>query len=397
MTARLPLSPAFDLPVGAAAERHNREVREVWETYRADRPIRVPVQFAGARTLYHERHGVDWRGYYESPDEMIRLQLEAAKYQRELPYGDHPLGEPPEQWEVRVDFHPIATAASFGCPVMFRPDAVPAHHSLHLSLEECQSLVFPDPRTSALLPKHATFIDEFDRRCVTEGLRFMDRPVVRVKPTIPSTGGGVFSTALDLRGHEIMSDMYEEPAFVHALLERIAEWRIDLERIWTLRDGMEFPLDHPGKGEIEIVDHGIDMLSVEIYEKFLGALIDKLGLKYRQAPSTFLHHCGRGSHLFPAMKRRYKFDRLHGLCWPINDVGRIRRELGYDIWITAVIADTIMQQGPEATHAAVRDFLTPEVKGSGRICLWAPGEVAGIPVASYEALYAAAKEFGRYR
>jgi hypothetical protein len=35
--------------------------------------------------------------------------------------------------------------------------------------------------------------------------------------------------------------------------------------------------------------------------------------------------------------------------------------------------------------------------GPGRICLWAPGEAAGIPVASYEALYAAAKEFGRYR
>jgi hypothetical protein len=377
--------------------RHNDEVREVWETYRADRPIRVPVQFAGARTLFHERHGLDWRGYYEDPDEMIRLQLETAKYQRELPLGDHVLGEAPEQWEVRVDFHPIVTAASFGCPVLFRPDAVPAHHSLHLSLEECAALPLPDLRSSALLPRHATFIDHFDRRCGTEGLRFLGRPVARVKPTIPSTGGGVFSTALDLRGHEIMSDMYEAPDFVHAFLERIAEWRIALERIWTVRDGLEFSFDHPGRGEIEITDHGIDMLSVGTYETFVGALIDRLGRKYGQAPSKFLHHCGRGAHLFPAMKQRSQIDRLHGLTWPVNDVGRIRRELGYDIWITAVIADTILLRGPEATHAAVRDFLTPEVKGSGRICLWAPGEAAGIPVASYEALYAATKEFGRYR
>jgi hypothetical protein len=392
------LSAGFELDARTPwVARHNQDVREVWDTFRSDKPIRVPVQFAGARTLYHERHGLDWRGYYEDPDEMLRLQLETAKYQRDLPLGDHPLGEAPERWEVRVDFHPVATAASFGCPVLFRPDAVPAHHSLHLSLEECRELPLPDLRTSALLPKHATFIDQFDRRCTTEALRFLGRPVVRVKPTIPSTGGGVFSTALDLRGHEIMSDMYEAPDFVHEFLGRIAEWRIALERLWTLRDGLDYPLDHPGKGEIEITDHGIEMLSVETYETFVGALIDKLARKYGQAPSTFFHHCGRGGHLFPVFKRRCQFTRLHGLTWPVHDVGRVRREVGHDIWITAVIAETIMQRGPTAVYAAVRDFLTPEVKGSGRICLWAPGEAAGIPVASYEALYAAVKEFGRYR
>lgn len=58
------------------------------------------------------------------------------------------------------------------------------------------------------------------------------------------------------------------------------------------------------------------------------------------------------------------FTRLHGLTWPLNDVGRIRREFGQDIWITAVIADTILLRGPKATYDAVRDFLTPEVKGS---------------------------------
>ena len=42
--------------------------------------------------------------------------------------------------------------------------------------------------------------------------------------------------------------------------------------------------------------------------------------------------------------------------------------------------------GGRAMHAAVREFLAPEVMGPGRICLWAPGEAAGIPVASDEAL-----------
>ncbi len=392
------LPEGFDLdPLRPRVLRHNAEAREVWDSYKADRPIRVPVHFAAARTLYHELHGLDWRGYYEDPDEMIRLQLETEKYKRELPLGDHPLAEAPDAWEVRVDFHPIATAASLGCPVMFRPDAVPAHQSLNRGLQECLEMEWPDWLESALMPRHAVFIDQFDQRCVTEGLRFMGKPVNRVKPTIPSTGGGIFSTALDLRGEEIMADMYEFPEEVHVLLERIAEWRIGLERTWTLRDGMAYPLDHPGKGEIEITDHGIDMLSVDTYETFIGSLISRLAAKYRQAPSTFLHHCGKGTHLLPAIMKRCKFDRLHALTWPLNDIGRIRRELGQHVWITAVIADTIYQGGPEATRAAVKEFLTPEVMGSGRICIWVAGEAAGIPVASYKAVYEAVKEFGRYR
>ena len=61
-----------------------------------------------------------------------------------------------------------------------------------------------------------------------------------------------------------------------------------------------------------------------------------------------------------------------------------------------MIADSILQEGPEATREAVRKFLTPEVKGKGRISIWMPGEVAGIPHASYQALYEAVKEFGKY-
>ena len=391
------LSRAFEICTKADwVTRHNREVREVCDSHHADKPIRVPVQFTGARVSYFERNGVDWRRFYEDPDEMIRLQLEAAKHYRELPLGDHVLGEAPEHWDVSVDFHPVGSAACFGCPLLFRPDAVPASESLHLSLDQCRELPLPDLRTSGLLPRYAAFVEHFDRRC-SDGLRFLGRGVRRVKPTLPSPGGGTFSLALDLRGSEIMSDMYEDPDFVHAFLLRLAEWRIDLRRTWTRRDGMEFLLDQPGKDSIEITDHGIDMLSVQTYETFLGSLVEQLCRKYSQSPNRLLHHCGRGTHLFSAMRRRYGFTTIHGLTWPVNDVAKVRRELGYDVWIEAVVADSILCQGPDATRHAVREFLTPEVKGSGRLQIWVPGEVQGIPRASYEALYQAVKDFGRYQ
>jgi hypothetical protein len=392
----LELSANFQIaPDASWVTRHNREVREVWRAFYADEPIRVPVEYTGARILYLEENKLDWRTYYEDPDEMIRVGLESARYHRELPFGDHPLAELPEQWDVSVDFHPVGSIACFGCPILFRSDAVPANECLQLSREQCRTLPMPDLVTSGLLPRHAAFSDHFERRCA-EGLRFLGRPVCRAKPTLPSKGGGVFSMALDIRGPGIMSDMYEDPEFVHGFLERIAEWRIGLHREWHHRDGVEFLLDKPGKGEIVITDHGIDMLSVETYDVFLASLIAKLCGKYGQPPASRLHHCGHGSHLFSLMRKRFGFTTLHGLTWPLNDVGRIRRELGYDVWVAAVVADSILQQGPDATREAVREFLTPEVKGPGRLSIWIPGEVTGIPPSSYHALYETVKEFGTY-
>ena len=139
------LSSSFQVdPREPWVEQHNREVREVWDAFKADRPIRVPVSFSGARTLYLSENQIDYRTYYNDPDEMFRLQLEWQRRSCELPLGDTVLGEVPESWGVFVDFHPVASAACFGCPVTFRPDAVPAHESLGLSREECRRLTMPN-------------------------------------------------------------------------------------------------------------------------------------------------------------------------------------------------------------------------------------------------------------
>lgn len=390
------LSPSFGIdPHEPWVEKHNREVREVWDAFKADRPIRVPLTFTGARTQYLVENGIDYRTYYEDPDEMFRLQLEWQRRERELPLADVILGEPPDAWTVSVDFHPVASASSFGCPVIFRRDAVPAHESLCLSREECRRLPLPDRLTSGLLPQHRRFSDHFDRLC-DSGITFLGRPVKRGKPTLPSTGGGIFSTALDIRGPEIMSDMYEDPEFVHRFLEQIAEWQIDLHRTWHRLDRIEYGMDRPGGATIDLTDHGIDMLSPEMYEQFLATLILKTADRYRQSPGTFLHHCGRGSHLFRLIQKRFGLTTLHAITWPLNDVARIRRDVGHDVWMVAVIADTILRTTPDAIRQAVRDFFTADVKGKGRLSLWAPGEVSEIPVENYRTLFAAVREYGRY-
>lgn len=390
------LSTSFQIsPHEPWVEKHNREVREVWESFKADRPTRVPVSFSGARTMYMEKNQIDYRNYYGDPDEMIRLQLEVQLYARSLPLGDTILGELPEDWSVNVDFHPVESASCFGCPVMFRPDAVPAHECAHLSLEQCRDMPMPDLLTSGLLPRQREFMNRFDQMC-GNALSFLGKPVKRTKPSLPSTGGGTFSTALDIRGPDIMTDMYENPEFVHSFLERIAEWHIALHRAWCGIDGIPYGMDKPDGGDYSIFDHGIDMLSSEMYDEFVASLIIKICKKYGKRPSSILHHCGRGTHLFSLIKKKFDLTRIHALTWPLNDVAKVRREIGHDVWIDAVISDSILRTTPAAIRQAVKDFLSPEVKGKGRLSIWVPGEVFGIPHDNYLALYDSVKEHGRY-
>jgi hypothetical protein len=138
------------------------------------------------------------------------------------------------------------------------------------------------------------------------------------------------------------------------------------------------------------------MLSPQIYDEFLASLIVKLCHKYGKKPGTALHHCGRGTHLFPLMKQRFGLTAISALTWPINDVGRVRREIGHEVWIQAVISDAILRTTPAAIRQAARDFFTAEVKGRGRLSLWVAGEVTGISPENYGALYEAVREYGRY-
>jgi uroporphyrinogen-III decarboxylase len=387
------LSTAFAVDVRESwVAAHNREVREVLAAFNADRPIRVPVNFTGARSIYADENNLDYRVYYNDAEEMVRVQLESQKRAKELPLGDAILGELPEQWPVQIDLHPVMAPSCFGCEVSFRPDAVPAHLCQDLSKEDCRALA--QPRAESGLRPHAEGLRRGMDALCGQQLAFMGRPVVRNKNSGPGCVG-YFSLALDIRGPAIMADMYDDPEFVHEFLSRIAHWELELGRDWARLEGEPYWLDKP-ETKFSISDHGIDMLSVETYEIFLADLIHKLSAEFSRPPGTFLHHCGRGAHLFPAIRRHFGLTEIHALTYPTNDIAKVRRELGYEVAIVAILADQIVAAGPDAIWQTVREFLTPEVKGPGQLSIWVPGEARGIPIENYRALYEAVKAYGRY-
>src|SRR3989339_1370425 len=113
------LSKDFSIDVNESwVTKHNQDVMEVVESYKADKPIRVPLlmwEWFGQHGFYADEIDLDYRDYYTDPTLMVKVQLESARRKRELPICDSIIGELPENWDVSVDLWPVVAAGWLGC------------------------------------------------------------------------------------------------------------------------------------------------------------------------------------------------------------------------------------------------------------------------------------------
>lgn len=402
------LSQEYSIDISSPRVRkHNEQVKAVLAGYHADKPVRVPLllwEWFGQHGFYTEEQGIDYCDYYTNPDLMLEVQLESARRKRELPICDVILGESPAAWEVTVDFWPAPPAGWFGCELMYRKNSVIAYKGLHLPREKCDTLETPNPETGGILKIMQSFWtylkDKYENK-----VSFLGRPIGKVKPGVGING--LFSLAVDLRGPDIMLDMYEDPDFAHRFFDKVGDWCNLLERTWeriSPQYGSSFEMERTGNAPptqqgmpFAAMDHGIDMLSASMYEEFLVPVVKRINQQRGTTAPPVLHHCGRGSHLFPIVKKHFGLTHLDALTHPKIDIARVRRELGEDIWITAIIDDAIIQNGPaESIRQTVKELLHSGVKGNGRFALIVGDMLQGIPLEHRLAYYEAVKEFGSY-
>jgi uroporphyrinogen-III decarboxylase len=385
------LTKSFSIdPQAGWVKRHNAGVAEVVRAFESDHPIRVPLINPDAlwqHGFYMEEEGVDFEEYFTNPDEMLRVQLEAARRRRELPIYDFVLAEAPESWRVAVDQHPIIPYGWVGCELVYRHDSLPGHKAMNLSKHECLSMAMPDPETGGILSNIRQMLGHLQRQYENR-ISFLGRPVGPIYPFVDVYG--VFDLAMAIRGQEIMVDMYEDPEFASAFLLKIAEWCERLADTWGERSGIARP-------HFSMSDHGIDMLSPQLYERYLVPVIKQINRRRGAEPGTRLHHCGRGAHLFPIMKKHFGLTHVEALTFPYVDIARVRREIGEEVWITGVVADDVIMQGPpERIRRTVGDLMRSGAKRGGRLCLEIGDMLPGTPMEHRIAYYEAVKEFGCY-
>ena len=384
------LSESFNIdPNAPEITAHNAEVEAVTAAFAANKPERVPVvlsEWRGQHGFYAQSVGLDYRDYYTNPEIMVETQLESARYKREFAFTDTILGVPPrEPWNVGVDLWPVAGPGAFGCPLQYFADDIIANKPLLLSKDECDAMEMPDFAMGGILKT----VNEFYNYMVENyqgKLTYLGKTVTDIGHG--SGTNGFFSLALDLRGQDIMADMYDDPAFVHRFLNKLADWCEDLCRFYA-PDGQK---DAP----FGISDHGTEMLSAELYAEFILPVLLKKNAAYMETKFSF-HHCGRGQQLFPVIIKNFRLSEVNALTFPLLNLECIREDIGEDVMMTVLLDNGITTFGtPDDVRYAVKSMLTPRLKGRGGLRVMAGDMLRSTNTENMYAMYDAVKEFGRY-
>jgi uroporphyrinogen-III decarboxylase len=370
-------------------------VKEVWDSFNAGHPIRVPIIFGfNARYFLLNKdsnpRGVTFRDYVEDPDVMFETQLKFWHWLRHNVPQDAEMGIPEGGWTLSIDFQNIYEAAWFGCPVAYLDEQVP--DTVPLLTEDKKNILFdkglPDP-FSGIMEKNLSYYEYFNKRA--KGFTFSGRPVTSVIPAAVGTDGPL-TIAANLRGAtELFMDFYEDPEFVHKLLDYVTEGTIQRIRAWWKLIGRPERIDN-----WSFADDSVQNISVEMYREFVmpyhRRLINALGGKgpYR------IHLCGDASRHFLTLKNELDIGAFD-TGFPI-DLGEMRRLLGAEVRLEGGPSVNLLLNGtPEMVRAEVKRILTSGVMEGGNFIMREANNIAPYtPLENLLAMYESGKQWGGY-
>ena len=371
-------------------EQHNAESAAVWAAFRSGKPTRVPVVGGVSIRHYLDMRKLSFRRYFLDPELMMQCQLEVQRFTRLHITGDLPVGIP-ERWDgILADFQNSYEAGYLGCKMVYPEHDVPwARPTLTEDKGALSRLKIPDPLRGNLMSSITDYYELFRDKAASA--EFGGRPIAA--PQIPCSTDGPFTLAVSLRGADYLCvDMYEDPGFVHSLLDFVTE--AIAARMKACRDLVGMP--YPGTG-FRFADDAIGMLSPRCYEEFVLPHHKRLVQTFsRPGAANFVHLCG------PVEQHaRTLYDELNirdiETGFP-TDFDRLSAELGSAVTYRRTMHPRMLwAKTPDEIDEAVRDFVSPCVREGLRLVVRTRNVIApGTPLESLELFYRAAKEHGRY-
>lgn len=374
---------------------HNAEAQVVWEAFNAGAPIRPPVMLGATTQFYifdddlNPNEAVTFETYCTDADVMLDFQLRAAAWRAQhiAPYCDDPIGMPPnrEAWLVRIDLQTFDEPSFFGAPVVFFPGHLPDTRP-NLDGDRKHALFdagLPDPLTGGWYGKAHDLLDRWRERLRRQP-EHLGWPV-RIDPFGWWTTGPL-TLAMSLRGHELMTDLYEDPDYVRALLDFLVEGTIARVRAHARFFGLPDPPD-----TLFFADDALQMLSVPMAREFMLPVYRKLKAGITTAEQVKIHLCGDATRHFRWLKEELGVNDFE-TGFPV-DFGQLRRQLGPEVTIHG--GPTVMllkDAAPAAVRAETRRILASGICEGGRFVLREGNNLAPrTPFANLAAMYETAR------
>jgi hypothetical protein len=381
-------------------EAHNAEVQQVWESYRAGKPVRVPIIWGinPRFTMWMPEsnpRGITFEQYFHDPQRMLERQVEHIYWVRHHVPQDTEMGMPQNGWDVYVDFQNVYEAAWLGCAVRYYPDQVPDVEPLLVG--DKKNLLFdkgiPDPFTGGLMARNWEFY-EYMKRKQDEGWTMYGKPIASVTPTGTGTDGPM-TICCNLRGaSQFAADLIEDPDYALQLLDFVTTAIITRIKAYRRYFGQPEKVS-AGWG---FADDSIELLSTRMYEEMVYPFHLRLKQELMEDPSQPI-----GIHLCGDVQRHLVFlrDRLNvrsiDTGFPI-DLGKARRDLGPDVELLGGPAVPLLHHGsPEQVREETIRILQSGVMEGGKFILREGNNLApSTPLENLWTMYDTGKEYGQY-
>lgn len=384
-------------------DRHNEEVREVWDAFNGGKPVRVPVILGINPRIYLlnpelNTEGVTFEQYSEDPDVMARVQMRSQSYIRHHMLQDAEMGPPKDGWTVYPDFQNYYEAAWFGAQVEYRDGQVPDTRPVLSQVEgpilnsDNKRMLFdrglPDPFEAGLMAKMWRYYEHMLER--KEQYSYEGIPVAHVNPSCQGTDGPL-TVAASLRGAtELCIDIYEDPDYVHELLRYITEAAIRRIVAFRKRLGQD-----PKPRGLGFADDSIELLSVDMYRDLVLPYHKMLIEALAGDGPHWIHLCGDVDRHMPVIKRE-----LNVMTWdagfPMDHAG-MRKALGPEFRIqTGPRINLLLHGSPDEVAAEARRILESGIMEGGRFVMREANNLSPCtPAENVAAMYEATRKYGR--
>jgi hypothetical protein len=234
-------------------------------------------------------------------DPRVMLEAELAELEPHLEMEDD------RSPSVRIEFGTAQVAAAFGC-AMFQPENNLPCAGSHALTRATDAYDMPLPDAEAGWYARAWEWTAEWRSALPDWIRF-DLPDIQ----------SPFNSAHLIRGNDILTDFYDEPAAVERLLDLVTDFMLKIvEKAWTVAGEDRGWLTDWGalwKGRARISNCSMHMISPEFYRRFV---LPRDSRFLRSVGGGRVHYCG--SH--PEVIHEYfRLPMLTGLDydWSIHD------------------------------------------------------------------------------